>query len=70
MSTIHTAVCHTAGEVEEHEGQPFMVMELLEGRTLRETIAAPSAICTARSSRKPVSSGWTPPSAGDRASRH
>ena len=26
-------------EVEEHEGQPFIVMELLEGITLRDRIA-------------------------------
>jgi non-specific serine/threonine protein kinase len=31
------AVIHDLGE---HEGQPFIVMELLEGRTLRERIAA------------------------------
>src|SRR5215471_9123374 len=34
----HPNIC-TIHSVEEHEGQPFIVMELLEGRTLRETIS-------------------------------
>jgi serine/threonine protein kinase/tetratricopeptide (TPR) repeat protein len=41
----HPNIC-TIYEVEEHEGQPFIVMELLEGETLRELITA-SATSTA-----------------------
>jgi serine/threonine protein kinase/Tol biopolymer transport system component len=35
----HRHIC-TIHDIDEHDGQPFIVMELLEGRTLRDRIAA------------------------------
>src|SRR5262245_50483641 len=35
----HPHIC-TIHDIEEHDGQTFIVMELLEGKTLRERIAA------------------------------
>ena len=41
-SLDHPNIC-TIYEVEEHEEQPFLVMQLLEGETLRDRLARASA---------------------------
>ena len=43
----HPNIC-TIFEIEDHEEQPFIVMELLEGETLRELISAAAAKSTAQ----------------------
>jgi eukaryotic-like serine/threonine-protein kinase len=52
-SLNHPNIC-TVHEVEEHEGQPFIVMELLEGETLRELISRVAASSSGDSSHLPL----------------
>jgi serine/threonine protein kinase/Tol biopolymer transport system component len=53
-STLNHANICTIYEVAEHEGQPFIAMELLEGRTLREIISEAQLSATARYRKTPL----------------
>ena len=42
----HPNIC-TIHDIDEHEGQPFIAMELLEGETLRQRLARRALTCEA-----------------------
>ena len=52
-SLDHPNIC-TIHAVEEHEQQPFIAMQLLEGETLRDRLASLSANCFATNKPMPV----------------